>query len=86
MAAFQEYPGLRDPLREELLGGILPNLLSGGPAGLPVDSENSIRTASSLVLQMLQVQPCLCLALISSCGIRVRACFSYHRAADEQHQ
>ena len=55
MSAFQEYPDLRVPLRDELVGSILPNAQTG-QAGVPVHGEhNAIRAASSLVLQMLQV-------------------------------
>lgn len=60
MVAFREYPSLREPLQEELVGSILPNLAPTSQARIPVDEENTICITSSLLLQMLQVLPQLC--------------------------
>ena len=55
VAAFQVYPSLREPLREEVISSILPNLPERQAYVLVDTEENSITMVSSLVLQMLQV-------------------------------
>ena len=54
VAAFEQFPSLRFQLMDELLSSLLPNLPTEGHARIPVDGQNSIRTITSLVLQMLQ--------------------------------